>query len=714
MSSKSFGSLITCYRLSRPNKGFNRAVVRQYLTRFPRPPPRNHETSLDLERTGLDAPLSSSPEINPAPYLKPCPADPVETDSITAPSESNTYLRDTQEQLFEIDYPHNKKDEDGEAQPDCGLISPRPESHWPASSPLKSSRWKSTPSPLGPSPNWQTWFGNTWNSLYKQLIFPEDKDLSKARERLENHRLVAASFVRYPDVQTLHAAWLDVPISTKQELLPSILAGCLADSARKTLMMLTMLKGLPRAWKTRCECLCYLDLVHREEVDASSKLRNLFSKQVELVSRVWTWPKDGGFPPAFLALLLRHNGEERCTRIIDTVLARHRMVPVPVPLILIMVDHFTKVGDANRAIEMLSRIPVEQRKNFQKEMLDRFGNLIKLDTIVETDGVRNFQLLPRLMDFGITMDAKIHNLIIERAIALGRPAVAWELFRFMEAEGIDVDARRHLLLLRDSFDRDDHDHLDEIMSAIHRREDLYDDPYLVTYMMHIIRVVCRIDRQLSAESSVSHIVAIYDRAYSRVPLVKLGLIETLPAERAFQQQPPEPPPAVLAFTIWAFTLCQNDERQVSRLWHWIVHMIKQQDRSVREAAAHDVLYNGFIHFYSRHPSTLDKALGVVQEMIDLQLCIPTKRTWSEILCGFLRHGEDETAAKIWRNMLSNQMRSSKPGWEFLLTRFDKSLLADEIQDVLNERRMPEGFEPTFGEIEGASPESPEAKQAATI
>ena len=143
-------------------------------------------------------------------------------------------------------------------------------------------------------------------------------------------------------------------------------------------------------------------------------------------------------------------------------------------------------------------------------------------------------------------------------------------------------------------------------------------------------------------------------------------------------------------------------------------MIKQQDRSVREAAAHDVLYNGFIHFYSRHPSTLDKALGVVQEMIDLQLCIPTKRTWSEILCGFLRHGEDETAAKIWRNMLSNQMRSSKPGWEFLLTRFDKSLLADEIQDVLNERRMPEGFEPTFGEIEGASPESPEAKQAATI
>ncbi|KAK7894110.1 hypothetical protein LTR67_006813 [Exophiala xenobiotica] len=697
MSSKSFGSLITCYRLSRPNNGFSRTVVRQYLTRFPRRHRRDYEIARNLENTGLDGPLSSPPQIVTALYLKPRSAASIETDSITAPSESNTYK-----------HPHNSKDGDGEAQPNYGLLSPRPPFPRPASYPRKSSRSQSTPGSFDPSPNWQTRFGETWNNLHKQLIFPEDNDLSKARERLKKHRLVAASFVRYPDVQTLHAAWLDTPLSTRQELLPSILAGCLADSARKTLMMLTVLKVVPRDWRTRC----YLDLVHREEIDAHSDLQNLFSKQVELVSRVRTWPKAGGFPPAFLALLLRHNGEEQCRNIIDRVVARH--MTVPVPLILIMVDHFTKAGDANRAVEMLSRIPVEQRKHFHREMLDRFGNLIKLDTIVETDGVRNFQLLPRLMDFGITMDANIHNLIIERAIALGRPAVAWELFRFMEAEGIHVDARRHLLLLRDSFDRDDRDHLDKIMSAIHRREDLYDDPYLVTYMMHIIGFVCRIDRQLSAESSVSHVVAIYDRAYSRVPLVKLGLIEALPAERASQQPPPEPPPAVLAFTIWAFTLCQTDERQVSRWWHWIVHMIKQQDRSVCEAATHDVLYNGFIHFYSRHRSTVDKALGVVQEMIDLQLCIPTQRTWSEILCGFLRHAEDETALKIWRNMLSNQKRSSKPGWEFLLTRFDKSLLADEIKDVLNERRMPEGFEPTFGGIYGATPESPEARQAATI
>ncbi|KAI1614079.1 hypothetical protein EDD37DRAFT_634848 [Exophiala viscosa] len=538
-------------------------------------------------------------------------------------------------------------------------------------------------------------FPKRWIELYKKLIFPKDGDLVRAQERGRIHRQRAMSFVRSHDVKSLRAAWMDMALAERSKLLPSILAGCLAISARKTLMMLTMLKVIPREWRTRCECLCYLDLVYSAEINGDPELQSLFARQIELVSAVSTWPRKFSMPRAFLVLLLHHNGVQNCENIIDAVFKIQDGVPAQ--LVLVMVDHFTRIGNPDRAIDVLWRIPPEQREYFRREILHRFTNLIKLDTIEEAGAVRNFRLLPSLAGFELPMNEKIHNTIIDRAITLGRPNVAWELFRYMEVENINVDARSYLVLLRDSFDRNDHERLDKIMSAVHQREDLYKDPYLVVYMMHVIRVVCCIDRKLLPETSFSHILAIYDRAYDRGPLIKLGLVDALSAEPTSQRDLPEPSPAVLGFTVWAYILCQQKEGPVWKLWHWIVHMIKQHDASICKAAEHDVLYNGFIHFFSRDPSTIDRGLVVVQEMIELQLCAPTKRTWSEVLCGFLQYGDDETAEKIWREMLTNEMRSGKEGWEYLLTKFDKSRVAEEINHVVDERRMPEGMAATLGD-----------------
>ncbi|KAJ9638466.1 hypothetical protein H2204_004236 [Knufia peltigerae] len=444
-----------------------------------------------------------------------------------------------------------------------------------------------------------------------------------------------------------------------------------------------MLPVLPRDWRMRCECLAYLDMVHREEIDANPDLQALFSKQIDRISRAETWPKLAEMPLPFLTLLLRHNTTRRCEDIIDGVFAATESVTVPT--LLGMVDHYIRTGNAEQAVELLFLIPVEQHEEYQQRILDRVAKVILIDTIVETEGVHNFQWIPKLMQLGITINAKVHNFIIERAIALGRPNVAWELYRFMEREKIDVDARRHLVLLRDGFENNERDKIDTIMSAIHERPDLFDDPYLVSYMMHIIRVICRGERKLSTESSINHVLAVYNRAYSRESLVGLGLVEAVQELHVSDRQLLQPKPGLLAFAIWAITLCQTDERQVSRLWHWILHMIKQGDALLLEAAKHDVLYNGFVHFYCAHPSTLSNAFGVVHEMVNLGHCSPSQRTWSELLYGTLRYGQEDMARHIWRDMLTDDMRSNKLSWEFLLTRFEQSAFVQEmIQDTIED------------------------------
>ncbi|EXJ80005.1 hypothetical protein A1O3_08291 [Capronia epimyces CBS 606.96] len=417
-------------------------------------------------------------------------------------------------------------------------------------------------------------------------------------------------------------------------------------------------------------------------------------------------------PRAFLVFLLRHNSPEQCENIIDTVF--QNSAPVPVPLILVMVDHFIEQGGAERAIELLSSIPMEERERFKQEILDRLPKLVRLDSIEDSGAGRNFKILPRLMEIGMPLDKNVYNSVLQQAISLRLSNVAWEVFRFMEAERIYVDARSHLVLLRDSFDRQDREKLDKILSAIHQREDLYRDPYLVAYTMHIVRIVCCFDRKLPPEVCFAHILAIYDRAYNRAPLVKLGLADPLPTEQHSASQLPEPRPAALGFTIWAYVLCQSDEKPVSRLWHWIAHLIQHKDASICEAAKHDILYNGFVSFFARDPSTLRKGLEVVEEMIELGLCLTTQRTWSEVLSGFLRHGEEDAAEKIWRTMLARGVVPSEKEWSFLLRRYEKSRLSQVVRYVLNERQMPEGLESALGSPEELDATATEARKAPSV
>ncbi|ETI23593.1 hypothetical protein G647_05395 [Cladophialophora carrionii CBS 160.54] len=577
--------------------------------------------------------------------------------------------------------------------------------------------WRTiSPETEGISPTKHDEFRAFWWTYYKEVVsLWHEGGLPKARQHFDVHRQVAITFVGDRSLEELRDAWTAVLERNKLQL-ATIMLGCLVDSARRTLLMLSLDILFPRDWRHRCECLCFLDQAYRDEIDGDVYLQELFAQQIERVSRIWTWPSDTKrMPWYFLVLFLRHNSPEHIENIVDTIIENYQDISPRV--ILVIVDHFTKLGDTDRALEFLSRIPPDQREEHKVRILERCANLISIDTIDESDSVANFRALPRLVGLGLPMDFKVHNRILERALELGRPEVAWEVFRFMEARDICVEANGYLMLLKNSFEQNDREKLDAMMSSIHRHEDLYQYPYLVTYMMNIVRVVCTIDRKLSPETSVSHLLAIYDRAYDRTPLVKLGIVNALPPQHTLQKRLEEPPPAVLGFTIWAYVLCQRDERIVSALWFWIMHMIKQQDESILACAKHDVMWNGFIHFYARSRFFLRKAVYVVEAMIEHNLCMPTERTWSEVLCGFMKHGEEETAAKIWHMMVAREVQPTEKGWAFLLENYDQTRLADLVKQCIDERQMPEGMDKALGwptantAVENALTEAKAAQQA---
>jgi pentatricopeptide repeat protein len=407
--------------------------------------------------------------------------------------------------------------------------------------------------------------------------------------------------------------------------------------------------------------------------------------------------------PAYLALLLKHNNHEQCENIIDSVLVNYD--PVPAPLLMEMARYHTTFGDADRSLEILAKLPAKDMDQVRSKLRDQALFLIRLDTVEHTGERVNFNILPKLLKLGVPLTDREHNAVIERAIALEVPDVAWEVFHYMEENKIVVNARSHLVLLRNCFQREDLPGLNEIMSAIYRREDLYQDPYLVAYTMNIVRVVCYTERKLSPDQSFSHMLAIYDRAYDRGPLAKFGLTSVTPSTEG-KMPLPQPQPDQLGFTLWAYILVQLDEYPVSRLWQWFVYLVRKGDPEICALAKLDVLYNGVILFYARRASTLLKALAVLEQMIQIGLCTPTEHTWSLMLCGFLRHGQHQAAEKVYQTMQARNVRFDPRGWDFLLREHGKTAFAAQIKEVLDERRMPAGIEvPANLPMDGAEAEN---------
>jgi hypothetical protein len=533
----------------------------------------------------------------------------------------------------------------------------------------------------------------TWREVFHDLYQQTRQDgIIETRRIYNRHKQAAIAFVGDCDLEQLRQKWTATPARERRRI-ASTMIGCLVDSARRTLFMLALDVTFPRDWRFRCDCLGYLDMVYEEEINDDPLLKQLFTQQIERVSRIWRWPSDmdRSMPWQYVVLLLRHNSREHCENIIDTICENHG--DIRPRTLLVMVDYLTKIGESDRAAEMLARIPPEEREEHKVRILERCANLISIDTIQESDSAGNFRILPKLIGLGLPMDARFHNCLLIRALDLGWPVVAWEMFVYMEKEGIPVDPNGYLRLLQDSFERDDRNKMDAIMSTILERQELYQYPYLVVYMMNIVRVVCTIDRKLPSETSVSHLLAIYDRAFDRAPLVKLRIADPLPNKTDTRAKLESPPPVVLGFTIWAYVLCQRDHRLVAALWFWILHLMKQQDESILACAKHDVMWNGFIHFYGMSRFNLSKGIDVIETMINHNLCTPTQRTWSEVLCVFLKHDQEDVATKLWKSILARDVPLTDGGWSFLRRRFDGARLSELVQEHFDGvRNVPGGIQ----------------------
>ena len=476
-----------------------------------------------------------------------------------------------------------------------------------------------------------------------------------------------------------------------------LLAAKLSNSAASGLKCLEELRLPPLLIRRQLDALVYIKRAHETELAKSVKLRTVYGGLLrETVTNMG---------PSILFLSKRHIDvllEELKVKEVN-VLLKDRIALSPTSIgnahtssaderlpqgtILRLVDFYTLNNQVDAALALLRELPAELLTASAPEVLQRCTNLLKRDTVETVAGTENFKILPKILQLGISVDVPIFTVAIQNAFGAGKSGVAWDLFRFMQSEGLDPHPMTYLALLRNSYVSKDVRGLNEILTQIHEREEISSNPWLACCLMNIVRVVSRYERGDSWQKSFEHMMSIYDRAFDRSVLQKLQI--SLVPVASVKAATAQPSPEFLSYIIWLYVVNCTKTSVVHGLWRRLTDLLKDNDPYILEAARFPAFYDGFVLSYSLYARNLPHCLRVIYSMLEHQRCSPTKHTWSILVDGLLKHRHTEDLLNLETVMKAQPSSPAKDAWEEVLS---SKVIAPSIADAMDELK---GFERSF-------------------
>lgn len=442
--------------------------------------------------------------------------------------------------------------------------------------------------------------------------------------------------------------WLDNihDLFGRARAVADLLAGSALISLRRTLAVLRELKRIDNDFEVRASCLLIAGVLYKKALLRETELMQSFDDEIDKLRDPQCWPQH--CPPASLLRPIFWRSDIQQTMVLVECL-RTRYSEFSGRVAVVIATYCLRKGLHEEAFSFLQELSPQQFKKVESECLECCLALLRYDTVIETETGSSFRYLTALLDKGLTPDARLYNEIIQTAINLGHETVAWDVFDYARSIDTKIDHKACLALVRIGFLTGNFGKLDLVMTYIYDHPDLYRNNGIVVYAMNIVRRINHMQAGMTPAEGLSHILALYDRVYVRAPLAKFGFVQNRSSSSS-KLEKAEPENYALAFTVWAYILCHKHGQSIDLLWRRIIRLVDAGDETVTNAMKLDLIYNAVIYVNIRKESTIAKALEVFRYMLDKGLCLPTSRTWTMLICGFLSHGKKDRAAQLYQMM----------------------------------------------------------------
>jgi hypothetical protein len=450
------------------------------------------------------------------------------------------------------------------------------------------------------------------------------------------------------DIEAASVRWQQLSSLQQRKRWPHIMLKCLVVSTKQAFdfLLATHVKPLP-PFEIVMDAMLYLKRARADEINSSTELRDQYmqvlSKQLQPTRWIYHMERK------HLDLLLEDCTGEEGRHLFEKLLGAD--VDLTDYCMLIFMDFFTRIGNIDLALKALNGIDLHLRRRPNRNVLSRCMNLLKLDTITSDGTSPNFRILPQILQAGVKPSLALHNIIMKNAVNLGASVVAWDLFRYIQEHDLPSDARTYLILLQDSLARRDAARLQEILDAIHKRDDLSKNPHLIVYTLTVIRVIHGQDLKLSPRVVFSNMLAIYSRAFSTAPLRHLKMVSGNSRSLSSPNQL-DPDVETLSYVVQSYVLAQHSPMVVQSLFDWTEHLRSECDDLALALTQCLPVYDGYIAFFARRSETLPRCLQIIQAMLDRKVQ-PSATTWGILALAFTKHGQPQAAEEV-RGMMDRQ------------------------------------------------------------
>ena len=487
-------------------------------------------------------------------------------------------------------------------------------------------------------------------------------------------------------------AWETLPRHEKAEHWKSLALWLIRNSPRLALEFLSVTaRGSERAnFSMVSDCMNYLGRYHREELADGQDGSRTFQSFIETCLDPELWPVLN-LAQAGARLYVQSASYDAVCRAFDIV--RERGIVISAETALCFMYRFTEFNDVDRSLDALRFIPRIEQPGFEvnsEGVIRHCCKLLTLDSVEEVDGVRNFRILPRILEMGIVPSQIMMNVVLSNALQTGDPQLGLDVLDFMKSQGHEFDSYTYVALLCDAVAREDRGRVVELVHEMEKTRDWRLQTHIASKVMHahFVFEAKRMDPNANPTDIFYSMLRVYNELHDLKSLKELGIIPQnfqMPSTRPSDRPKIPPSPMAIYMMIATYFRCQRRIAIVRLVYKSFRDLVAAGHEYIAPLAETDHTYNEFLMAYRNDARGLQDSIHVVEDMLrpyppmkihhadgeerDLKHVQPTVRTWTILLSVFTFNRQPRAAEKVKEMMEKRSVKYNQATWNIIVNSF---------------------------------------------
>ncbi|KAL4975450.1 hypothetical protein BDW66DRAFT_67177 [Aspergillus desertorum] len=398
-------------------------------------------------------------------------------------------------------------------------------------------------------------------------------------------------------------------------------------------------------------------------------------------------------------------------------LIREKRIHMAPNTLLSFMKRFTQFRDVDAALEAVEMIKEAAHPQFpmdSEEVVRHCCKLLTIDSIVGAGDVRNFRILPKLLELGVPPTRDLMNVVLLNAFRSGDTRVSQGILDYMRDQELEPDAYTYMALLTDAVRVGDHERFQSLLREIQVKEELHRNPWIMTKILHAHFLTIAKGRDLDEDPSdiFYSMLDMYGRLHDISPLKELLILPPHYVQYANDVSPPSV--VALYIMIATYLRCVKNMSRVEQIYSRFRDLVLSGHESIAPLAATDHTYNEFLVAFRNSPAGLRPAVRIIEDMQhsasaqglskedakegrnggieQVKHTPPTVRTWTLLMSCFVFNKQPHAAEKVRAMMDKHGVHYNIDVWNMIINNYANSQNVPALARAFKQMEV-EGIKP---------------------